>query len=149
MISKKIYIKEKNILDIRGTSYGVTVIRTCIFIITLLAFTSIALALSWDDKGLAVDDCTETAIKKWKSEKLNFHNKKTINIKGNKIHVQKIQGRHFLRNKAPAGRSTTLSLACNQAQTIQSCQNIHLLPLSASRQEYLIYFLPPTASASK
>ena len=35
--------------------------------------------------------------------------------------------------KAPAGRSTTSSRACNQAQTIESCQNIDLLSLTASR----------------
>ena len=101
MISKKIYIKEKNTLDIRGTSYGVIVIRTCIFIITLLAFTSIALALSLQDKEVAVDGCTKTAIGDWKSEKLNFHNEKTINIQDNKI---VIMGSHnsdeyFIHNK--------------------------------------------------
>jgi hypothetical protein len=101
MISKKIYIKEKNILDKRRTSYGVIVIRTCIFIITLLAFTSIALALSWEGKGFALDGCTETETEEWKTEKLNFHNEKTINIKGNKI---EIMGSHnsdeyFLSNK--------------------------------------------------
>ena len=101
MISKKIYIKEKNILDKRRTSYGVIVIRTCIFIITLLAFTSIALALSWGDKGFAVDDCIETAVEEWKSEKLNFHNEKTINIKGNKIVIMGSlnSDEYFLRNK--------------------------------------------------
>ena len=101
MISKKIYIKEKNILDIRGTNYGVILIRTCIFVITLLAFTSIALALSLQDKEVAVDGCTKTTIGEWKSEKLNFHNEKTINIQDNKI---VIMGSHdsdeyFLRNK--------------------------------------------------
>ena len=101
MISKKNYIKENNILSIRGTSCGVIVIRTCVFIITLLAFTSIALALSWEDKGLVVEGCTETAVKEWRSEKLNFHNKKTINIKGNKIEIMGSQNHdeHFLRNK--------------------------------------------------
>ena len=39
----------------------------------------------------------------------------------------------FSGKKAPAGRSTTSPRACNQAQTIQSCQNINLLPLTASR----------------
>jgi hypothetical protein len=101
MISRKFYIKETNIQDIRGTSYGLIVIKTCIFIITLLAFTGISLALSWEEKGFAVDGCTESAIEEWKSEKLNFHNEKTINIKGNKI---VIMGSHnsdeyFLRNK--------------------------------------------------
>ena len=101
MISNKIYIKEKNILDIRGTSYGVIVIRTCIFIITLLAFTDIALALSLQDKEVAVDGCTKTAIGEWKSKKLSFHNEKTINIQDNKI---VIMGSHnsdeyFLLNK--------------------------------------------------
>jgi thioredoxin-related protein len=101
MISKKIYIKKKNILDIRGISYGVIVIRTCIFIITLLAFTSIALALSSQDKEVTVDGCTKTAIGEWKSEKLNFHNEKTISIQDNKV---VIMGSHnsveyFLRNK--------------------------------------------------
>ena len=101
MISKKIYIKEKNILDVRGTNCRVIVIRTFIFIIGLFAYTSIAFALNWEGKGLAVDGCTETAIEKWKSGKLNFINEKTINIKGNKI---VIMGSHnsdeyFLRNK--------------------------------------------------
>jgi hypothetical protein len=101
MISKKFYIKEKNIQDIRGTNYGLIVIRTCVFIITLLAFTSIALALSWEDKGFAVDGCTETAIEEWKSEKLNFHNEKTINIKGNKIVIMGSQNsdEYFLSNE--------------------------------------------------
>jgi hypothetical protein len=101
MISKKIYTKEKNILDVRGTSYGVIVIRTCIFIIALLAFTSIALALSLQDKEVAVEGCTKTTNGEWKSKKLSFHNEKTINIQGNKI---VIMGSHssdeyFLRNK--------------------------------------------------
>ena len=101
MILKKIYIKEKNILDIRGARYGVIVVRTCMFIITLLAFTSIALALSLQDKKMAVDGCTENEIGEWKSEKLNFHNEKTINIQDNKI---VIMGSHnsdeyFLLNK--------------------------------------------------
>ena len=101
MISKQIYIKEKNILDIRGTSQGVIVIRTCIFIIILLAFTSIAFALSLQVKEVAVGGCTKTAIGDWKSEKPNFHNEKTINIQGNKI---VIMGSHhsddyFIRNK--------------------------------------------------
>jgi hypothetical protein len=101
VISKKIYIKEKNKLDIRGTSSGVIVTRICMFIITLLAFSSIALALSSEGKGLAVDGCTESAIEEWKSKKLDFHNEKTINIKGNKI---VIMGSHnsdeySLRNK--------------------------------------------------
>jgi hypothetical protein len=101
MISKKFYIKEKNIQDIRGTNYGLIVIRTCVFIITLLAFTSIALALSWEDRGFAVDGCTETAIEEWKSEKLNFHNEKTINIKGNKIVIMGSQNsdEYFLPNE--------------------------------------------------
>ena len=51
----------------------------------------------------------------------------------------------FSGKKAPAGRSTTSSRACNQAQTIQSCQSINLLPLTASRLKYLTYFLPLTA----
>ena len=101
MVSKKIYIKEKNVLDIRGISYGVIVIRTCIFIITLLAFTNIALALSLQDKEVAMDGCAKTAIGEWKSEKLSFRNEKTINIQDKKI---VIMGSHnfdeyFLRNK--------------------------------------------------
>jgi hypothetical protein len=101
MISKKIYIKKKNILDIRGISYGIIVMKTCIFIITLLAFTSIALALSLQDKKVAVDGCTKTAIGDWKSEKLNFHNEKTINIQDNKIVIigSHNSDEHFLRNK--------------------------------------------------
>ena len=101
MISKNIYIKEKNILDIRGTSYGVIVTRTCIFIITLFAFTSIALALSLEDKGLAVDGCTETAIEEWKSEKLNFQNENIISIKGDKIVIMGSHNsdKYFLRNR--------------------------------------------------
>jgi hypothetical protein len=101
MISKKIYIKKKNILDIRGTSYGVIVIKTCIFIITLFTFTSIALALSLQDKEVAVDGCTKTAIGEWKSEKLSFHNEKTINIQDNKIIIMGSHNsdEYFLRNK--------------------------------------------------
>jgi mRNA-degrading endonuclease HigB of HigAB toxin-antitoxin module len=101
MMSKKNYIKEKNILDIRGTSYGVIVIKTCIFIITLLAFTSIAFALSWEGKGFAVDGCTDSPIEEWKSEKLSFHNEKTINIKGSKIVIigSHNSDEYFLRNK--------------------------------------------------
>jgi hypothetical protein len=101
MLSKKIHIKEKNILDVRGTSYGLIVIRTSIFIITLLVFTSIALALSWQDKEVAVDGCTETAIGESKSEKLNFHNEKTINIQGNNIVIMDSHNsdEYFLRNK--------------------------------------------------
>lgn len=101
MISKKFYIKEKNIQGIRGTSYGLIVIRICVFIITLLAFTSIAFALGWEGKGFAVDGCTETAIEEWKSEKLNFYNEKTINIKGNKIVIMDSHnsGEYFFRNK--------------------------------------------------
>ena len=52
----------------------------------------------------------------------------------------------FFGKKKPVGRSTTSSRACNQAQTIQSCQHINLLPLTASRQEYFTYLLPLTAS---
>lgn len=101
MISKKIHIKEKNILNIRGTKYGVIVIRTCIFIITLLAFTSIALALSWEGKKLVVDGCAKTTFEEWKSEKLKFHNEKTININGNKIVIMESHNsdEYFLRNK--------------------------------------------------
>ena len=101
MVSKKIYIKEKNILDIRGISYGVIVIRTCIFIITLLAFTSIAFALSLQVKEVAVGGCTKTAIGEWKSEKLNFHNEKTINIQNNRIVIigSHNSDEYFLRNK--------------------------------------------------
>jgi hypothetical protein len=100
MISIKFYTKEKYIQDIRRASYGLIVIRTCVFIITLLAFTGIALALSWEGKGFAVDGFTDNPIEEWKSEKLNFHNEKTINIKDNKI---VIMGSHnsdeyFLRN---------------------------------------------------
>jgi hypothetical protein len=101
MISRKFYTKEKNIQDIRRTSYGLIVIRTCVFIITLLAFTSIAFALSWEGKEFAVDGCTDNPIEEWKSEKLNFHNEKTINIKGNKIVIvgSRNSDEYFLRNK--------------------------------------------------
>ena len=71
---------------------------------------------------------------------LNQLQKLTKNTRNYKRHVQNFQGRHFCGKKTPAGRSTTSSRACNQAQTIQSCKNIDLLPLTASRQEYLIYF---------
>ena len=100
MISKQIYIKEKNILNIRGTSQGVIVIRTCIFIIILLAFTSIAFALSLQVKEVARDGCTKTAIGDWKSEKLSFHNEKTINIQDNKIVIMGSNNsdEYFLRN---------------------------------------------------
>ena len=37
----------------------------------------------------------------------------------------------FAEKQAAAGRSTTSSRARNQAQTIQSYQNMHLLPLAA------------------
>ena len=101
MISKKFYIKEKNIQDIRGTNYGLIVIRTCVFIITLLAFTSIALALSLQDKEVAVDGCTKTAIGEWKSGKLSFNNEKTINIQDKKIVIMGSHNsdKYFLRNK--------------------------------------------------
>jgi hypothetical protein len=101
MISKIVFIKEKNIQDIRGTSYRLIVIRTCVLIITILAFTNIALALSWEDKGFAVDGCSETAIEEWESEKLNFQNEKTINIKSNKIVIMGSHnsGEYFLSNK--------------------------------------------------
>ena len=52
----------------------------------------------------------------------------------------------FSGNKNPAVRSTTSSRACNQAQTIPSYENIHLLPLTASHQEYLTFTLPLPAS---
>jgi len=101
MISRKFYTKEKNIQDIRGTKYGLIVIRTCVFIITLLAFTSIALALSLQDKEVAVDGCTKTVIGEWKSEKLSFYNEKTINIQDNKIVIMGSDNsdEYFLRNK--------------------------------------------------
>ena len=51
----------------------------------------------------------------------------------------------FSGKKGPAGRQTTSSRACDQAQTIQSFQNIDLLPLTASRYKYFVYFLLLTA----
>jgi hypothetical protein len=101
MKSKKNSIKEKNILNIRGTSYGIIVIRACIFNITLFAFTNIALALNWKDKEVTEAGCPETSIGEWKSEILNFHNEKIINIQDNKIVIIDYQNsdKYFLSNK--------------------------------------------------
>ena len=101
MISKNNSIKIKNILNIRGTSCGVIVIRACILIIILFAFTNIALALNWKDREVREVGCPETSIKIWKSEILNFRNEKTINIQDNKIVISgnHDSGEYFISNK--------------------------------------------------
>jgi hypothetical protein len=101
MISKNNSIKVKVFLNIRETSYGVIVIKACIFIITLFTFTNIALALNWQDKAVKEDGCLKTSIGDWNLEILNFQNEKIINIQDKKI---VINGNHnsdeyFLRNK--------------------------------------------------
>ena len=101
MISKNNSIKIKNILNIRGTSYGIIVVRVCILIIILFAFTNIALALNWKDREVSEAGCPETSIKIWKSEILNFRNEKTINIQDNKIVISgnHDSGEYFISNK--------------------------------------------------
>jgi hypothetical protein len=101
MISKNIYIKEKNTLNIRVTSYGVIVIKVCIFVITLFTFANIALALNWQKKEGAEGGCPETEIGERKSEILSLHNEKIINIQDNKIVIigNHNSGEYFLRNK--------------------------------------------------
>ncbi|MDA8561202.1 hypothetical protein N9L33_05305 [Nitrospinae bacterium] len=85
MISRKLFIKEKNIQNIRGTNYGVIVIRIGIFIITLFSFASIALALNWQDKKVAEAGCPKTANKDSRYETLKFKNEKIIDIQDTKI----------------------------------------------------------------
>jgi hypothetical protein len=85
MISKNNSIKVKNTLNISGTSYGLIVIRAGVFVVTLFAFTNIALALNWQDKEVKKAGCLETSIGVWDSEILSFHNEKIINIQDNKI----------------------------------------------------------------
>ena len=101
MISKNNSIKIKNILNIRGTSYGIIVVRVCILIIILFAFASIALALNWKDREVRETGCLETSIGVWKSEILNFRNEKTINIQDNKIVISgnHDSGEYFISNK--------------------------------------------------
>jgi hypothetical protein len=101
MISKNNSIKIKNILNIRGTSYGIIVVRVCILIIILFAFTNIALAVNWKDREVRETGCLETSIGVWKSEILNFRNEKTINIQDNKIVIigNHNFGEYFVRNK--------------------------------------------------
>ena len=101
MISKNNSIKVKNMLSISTTNYGTIVIRVSIFIVTLFAFTNIAIALNWQNKEVKKAGCPETSIGEWKSEILNFHNEKIINIQDNKI---VIMGSHnsdeyFIHNK--------------------------------------------------
>jgi hypothetical protein len=101
MISKNNSIKVKNILNISWTSYGVILIRACVFIVTIFAFSNIALALKWQDKEIEKAVCPETSIEELESEILNFHNEKIINIKDNKIVIIDSQNseKYFLRNK--------------------------------------------------
>jgi hypothetical protein len=101
MISKNISIKIKNVLNIHWTSYGIIVIRASILIITLFLFTNIALALNWKDKEVKEAGCHETSIGEWKSETLNLHNEKIINIQENKIVIigNHKSDQYFLRNK--------------------------------------------------
>ena len=85
MISKNNSIKVKNTLNITGASYGVIVIRAGVFVVTLIAFANIALALNWQDKEVKKAGCPETAIGVWGSEILSLRNEKIINIQDNKI----------------------------------------------------------------
>jgi hypothetical protein len=88
-------------LSISGINYGIIVIRVSIFIVTLFAFTNIAVALNWQDKEVKKPGCPETLIGEWDSEKLNFHNEKTINIQDNKIIIigNHNSEEYFLSNK--------------------------------------------------
>ena len=100
MISKNNSIKVRNMLSISGTNYRIILIRVSIFIVTLFAFTNIAIALNWQDKEVKKAGCPETSIGVWGSEILNLHNERIINIKDKKI---VIMGNHnsdeyFLRN---------------------------------------------------
>ena len=100
MVSKNNSIKVKNMLSISTTNYGTIVIRVSIFIVTLFAFTNIAIALNWQNKEVKKAGCPETSIGVWDSEILNLHNERIINIKDKKI---VIMGNHnsdeyFLRN---------------------------------------------------
>ena len=56
------------------------------------------------------------------------------------MHVQNFQEHHFLRERQACGTLHNI-VKGYQAQTMRSCQNEHLLPLTASRYEYFIYFL--------
>jgi hypothetical protein len=101
MMSKRKFFEAHNSLKKNGTSYGIIVIKACIFIITLFAFTSIALALNWKDKKVGNTACPENPIGEWKSVILNFHNEKTIDIQDNKIVIvgNNNSEEYFLRNK--------------------------------------------------
>ena len=101
MISKNNFIKVKSMLSISATNCGTIVIRVSIFIVTLFAFTNIAIALNWQDKEVKETGCPETPIREWKSETLNLHNEKIINIQENKIVIIGNQNsdEYFLRNK--------------------------------------------------
>jgi hypothetical protein len=101
MISKNNFIKVKSMLSISATNCGTIVIRVSIFIVTLFAFTNIAIALNWQDKEVKETGCPETPIREWKSETLNLHNEKIINIQENKIVIigNHKSDEYFLRNK--------------------------------------------------
>ena len=62
--------------------------------------------------------------------------------KNTKCRSKKIQGRHFLGKKSPCGTLHNIVKGLYSPNR----QNSHLLPLTASRWEYLIYFLPLAAS---
>ena len=102
MLSKKKFIKVKNMLSISTTNYGTIVIRVSIFIVILFAFTNIALALNWQDKEVKATSCPGNSIGEWNSEILNFHNEKIINIQDNKVVIfsNRISNEYFLRNKS-------------------------------------------------
>jgi hypothetical protein len=85
MKSQFILMKVKNIINTHKNSRGMIVTTTCIFIITFLAFTSIALALTLKNKERKNPSCPQTIIGKWKPDKLNTQNNRTINIQKNEI----------------------------------------------------------------
>ena len=100
MISKNNSIKVKNVLSISGTNYRIILIRFFIFIVTLFSFANIAIALNWQDKEVKKASCPETSIGVWKSEILNLHNERIINIKDKKIVIigNHNSDEYFLRN---------------------------------------------------
>lgn len=87
MRSRKYFIKGKNILKIFGIDCGVKITIACMFLIPLFAFTSIALALNWQDQDWKGAGCPETAIGEWGSEKPNSHIETSISIQKNKITI--------------------------------------------------------------
>ena len=59
-----------------------------------------------------VTDWSEGITKNWTEV--------TPKLKRYEMHADKYQARHFFREKAPVGRSTTSPRACNQALAIKS-----------------------------